>query len=177
MAKLVNSYRFLDSITSRMMKHWAKVDTPPLIPWSPLATPISQCTVSIVSSAGVSLKTDQPFDQEIERRDPWSSDPSYRVLPRATTTGDVRIYHLHINTSFAQQDLNCVMPLERLSRLEACPLSWLCFTPPDYVVPRRSSRPEWIMLVPNIYRYSGGEVGPVQPVHSALLTEVQFPVR
>ena len=29
------------------------------------------------------------------------------------------LYHLHINTSFAQQDLNCVMPLERLSQLEA----------------------------------------------------------
>ena len=29
------------------------------------------------------------------------------------------MYHLHINASFAQQDLNCVMPLERLRQLEA----------------------------------------------------------
>jgi len=67
----------------------------------------------------VARKTDEPFDQEIERRDPWSSDPSHRVLARATATGDVRVYHLHINTSFAQQDLTCVMPLERLRQLEA----------------------------------------------------------
>ncbi len=119
MAKIVNSYRFLDGITSRMMRHWATLGAPRQIPWSPLAKPISQCTVSIVSSAAVALKTDQPFDQEIERRDPWSSDPSYRVLPRATVTADVRVYHMHINTSFAQQDLNCVMPLERLCQLEA----------------------------------------------------------
>jgi len=119
MTKTVDSYRFLDGITSRMMKHWATLGSPQQIPWSPLAKPISQCTVSMVSSAGIALKSDQPFDEEIERRDPWSSDPSYRVLPRTTATGDVRVYHLHINTSFAQQDLNCVMPLERLCQLEA----------------------------------------------------------
>jgi D-proline reductase (dithiol) PrdB len=119
MPKIVNSYRFLDGVPKQIMKHWATLGGPRQIPWSPPAKPMSQCRVSIVSSAGVALKTDEPFDQEIERRDPWSSDPSYRVLPRATATGDVRVYHLHINTSFAQQDLSCVMPLERLSQLEA----------------------------------------------------------
>jgi D-proline reductase (dithiol) PrdB len=65
------------------------------------------------------LKTDRPFDQDIERRDPWFSDPSYRVLPRSASTGGVRVYHLHINPSFAEQDLNCVMPIERLNELQA----------------------------------------------------------
>jgi D-proline reductase (dithiol) PrdB len=119
MPKTVNSYRFLAGIPKQIMKHWATLGERRQIPWSPLDKPMSQCTVSLVSSAGVALKTDEPFDQEIERRDPWSSDPSYRVLPRSTVAGDVRVYHLHINTSFSQQDLNCVMPLERLSQLEA----------------------------------------------------------
>ena len=119
MAKIVDSYRFLDGISKLMMKHWATLGAPGQIPWTPLAKPISQCTVSVVSSAAVALKTDRPFDQEIERRDPWFSDPSYRVLPGKTATDDARVYHLHINTSFAQQDLNCVMPVERLSQLEA----------------------------------------------------------
>ena len=119
MARIVDSYRFLDGVPRRVMKRWATLGAPREIPWSPLAKPISQCTVALVSSAGVALKTDPPFDQEIERRDPWFSDPSHRVLPRATTTGQVRVCHLHINTSFAQEDLNCVMPLERLSQLEA----------------------------------------------------------
>jgi len=119
MAKTVDSYRFLESITKRVMKHWAALGAPGRVPWTPLAKPLSQCTVSIVSSAGVALKTDRGFDQEIERRDPWFCDPSYRVLPRATTADDVRVYHLHINTAFTQRDLNCLMPLERLNELAA----------------------------------------------------------
>jgi D-proline reductase (dithiol) PrdB len=119
MAKIVDSYRFLDGVPKRMMKRWATLGAPRQIPWTPLARPISQCTVAVVSSAAIALKTDRPFDPEIERRDPWFSDPSYRVLPSTTATGDARVYHLHINTSFAQQDLNCVMPVERLRQLEA----------------------------------------------------------
>lgn len=119
MAKTVDSYRFLDGVSKRVMKHWAALDTPRQIPWTPLARPLSQCAVSVVSSAAVALKADRPFDQEIERRDPWSSDPSYRVIPPTTTASDARVYHLHINPSFAEQDLNCVMPLERLNELAA----------------------------------------------------------
>jgi D-proline reductase (dithiol) PrdB len=119
MAKTVDSYRFLEGITRRVMKHWTSLGAPREIPWSPLAKPLSQCAVSLLSSAAVALKTDQPFDQGIERRDPWFSDPSYRVIPRTASTGGVRVYHLHINTSFAEQDLNCVMPIERLNELEA----------------------------------------------------------
>jgi len=119
MAKSVDSYRFLDGVSRRVMKYWASLGTPGPIPWTPLAKPLSQCAVSLVSSAGVALVSDRPFDQGIERRDPWLSDPSYRVLPRTASTGNVRVYHLHINSSFAEQDLNCVMPIERLNELEA----------------------------------------------------------
>jgi len=97
-----------------------------------------------VSSAAVAVKTDQPFDKEIERRDPWSSDPSYRVLPRKTATGGVRVYHLHINTSFAQQDLNCVMPLDRLSELEAVGEIGRC-APSHYSYMGYTVRPEALL--------------------------------
>ena len=119
MEKTVDSYRFLEGVTRRVMKHWASLGAPREIPWTPLAKPLAQCTVSLVSSAGVALITDRPFDQGIERRDPWFSDPSYRVLPRTASTGSARVYHLHINPSCAEKDLNCVMPVERLNELEA----------------------------------------------------------
>ena len=119
MAKTVDSYRFLDGITKRTMRHWATLGAPQQIPWTPLVKPMSQCTVALVSSAAVAMKTDRPFDREIEWRDPWFSDPSYRVVPGTAVTDDVRVYHLHINPSFAQQDLNCVMPVERLGQLAA----------------------------------------------------------
>jgi D-proline reductase (dithiol) PrdB len=119
MAKTVDSYKYLEGIAKRVMKHWASLGAPPEIPWTPLAKPLSQCTVSLLSSAGLALISDRPFDQEIERRDPWFSDASYRVLPRTASAGGVRVYHLHINPLFAEQDLNCVMPIERLNELEA----------------------------------------------------------
>ena len=117
MAKTVDSYRFLDAISKRAMKRWAGLPGETQIPWTPLARPLSKCTVSLVSSAAITLKTDPPFDPEIERRDPWFSDPSDRVLPRTVRTGGVQVCHLHINPAFAEQDLNSVLPAERLDEL------------------------------------------------------------
>lgn len=116
-AKTVDSYRFLDAVSKRAMKRWAGLPGETQIPWTPLAKPLSKCTVSLVSSAALALKTDQPFDPEIERQDPWFADPSYRVLPRTVRTGDVEVCHLHINPRFAEQDLNSVLPAERLDHL------------------------------------------------------------
>jgi D-proline reductase (dithiol) PrdB len=116
-AKTVDSYRFLDAISKRAMKRWAGLPGEIQIPWTPLAKALSKCTVSLFSSAAIALKTDHPFDPEIERQDPWFADPSYRVLPRTVRTGDIQVCHLHINPAFAEQDLNAVLPIERLDEL------------------------------------------------------------
>ena len=101
-----------------MMRTWIGMEKPRPTPWTPLAKPLSQCTVALLSSAGVALKTDQPFDQEGERQNPWWGDPSYRILPATATEMDVRLYHLHIDPRYAEQDLNCLFPLQRLKELE-----------------------------------------------------------
>jgi D-proline reductase (dithiol) PrdB len=119
MDKTVDSYRFISGITKRMIKSWISVERPREIPWTPLAKPLSECTVSLISSAGIALKSDRPFDQEGERRNPWWGDPSYRILPNTATSQDVRLYHLHIDPSCAEQDLNCLFPLQRLQELAA----------------------------------------------------------
>ena len=116
-AKTVDSYRFLDAIAKRAMKGWAGLPGERQVPWAALGKRLAECKVSLVSSAGLALKGDAPFDAEIERRDPWFADPSYRVLPRTVRTGEVQVGHLHINTAFAEEDLNSVLPVERLNRL------------------------------------------------------------
>jgi D-proline reductase (dithiol) PrdB len=73
--------------------------------------------VALVSSAGIARHDQLPFDQELERRDPWWSDQSWRPIPRGTSEADVGIYHLHIDPSFGHQDLDCVLPLRRLREL------------------------------------------------------------
>ena len=118
MPKTVDSFRFISGITKRMIKSWIEMEKPRPIPWTPLAKPLSECTVALLSSAGIALKTDKPFDQEGERKNPWWGDPSYRILPKTVTQDDVRIYHLHIDPSYAEQDLNCLFPLQCLQEME-----------------------------------------------------------
>ena len=89
------------------------------IPWTPLARPLSQATVAVVTSAGISCKSDPPFDMEREKREPTWGDPSYRSIPRESTAADIEVNHLHINTDFIRQDLNVMLPLNRMAEFEA----------------------------------------------------------
>jgi D-proline reductase (dithiol) PrdB len=72
-----------------MIKTWAGMEKPKPVPWMPLAKPLSECTVALISSAGIALKTDRPFDPAGERQNPWWGDPSYRVLPKMAAEKDV----------------------------------------------------------------------------------------
>src|SRR5689334_2450373 len=110
----VDSYRFIGGMTKRMVKTWVSLSKPTSIPWTPPTKPLSECTISMISSGGFALKTDRPFDQNIERHDPWFSDPSYRVIPKGTTAADIKVYHLHFNPAYAERDLGCIFPLQQL---------------------------------------------------------------
>ena len=96
------------------------MEKPRAIPWTPLAKPLSECTVTLISSAGIALKSDRPFDQEGERQNPWWGDPSYRILPKTATSQDeVRLYHMHIDPSYAEQDFELPVPVgDACKRLE-----------------------------------------------------------
>lgn len=115
----VDSFRFIDRATRQVVRSWIARETPRPIPWTPLTKPLSACRIALISSGGVALKTDKPFDQEGERRNPWWGDPSHRILPRQTKSEDIKIYHLHVDPYYGEQDLNCLLPLERLLDLEA----------------------------------------------------------
>jgi len=117
MEKEVDSYRYVSRLTGRIIRSWTKDGPPADFPWTPLEKPLAECTVALISSAGIALHTDQPFDQEGERQNPWWGDPSYRRIPQDTTEKEVGIYHLHVNPRYALQDLNCMMPLQRLQEL------------------------------------------------------------
>ena len=121
-SKKVDSYRFLDRVTKKLVQSWIGLETPRDvmrdIPWTPLSRPLEESTVALISSAGLALKSDRPFDQEGEKRDPWWGDPSFRVLPRTATEQGVKLYHLHIHPRVAEQDLNTLLPLQRLLELE-----------------------------------------------------------
>jgi len=115
----IDSYRFLDFATRQIMKAWVSRETQARrsIPWAPLTKPLGDCTVALVSTAGVARHDDVPFDQDGERRNPWWGDPTYRTIPQGTTEDDVGLYHLHIDPRFGQADLDVVLPMRRLAEL------------------------------------------------------------
>jgi D-proline reductase (dithiol) PrdB len=115
----IDSYRFLDFATRQIMKAWAARLEPGVIPFTPLPKPLRECTVALISTAGIARNDDRPFDQEGERRNPWWGDPSFRAIPLGTTERDVRLYHLHIDTRFGEADLDVVLPMRRLAELAA----------------------------------------------------------
>ncbi|HEX8994657.1 MAG TPA: glycine/sarcosine/betaine reductase selenoprotein B family protein [Ktedonobacterales bacterium] len=81
------------------------------IPWTPLRRPLAQATVALVSTAGIHLCADTPFELK--------SDASFRLIPRTARTTDLCITHEHYDRRDAARDPNLVFPLERLLELEA----------------------------------------------------------
>lgn len=80
--------------------------------WSPLARPLAECTVALVSTGGVHLRSQQPFDVDAEVGD-WSCRP----LPGDTDTADLTVTHTHYATQDALDDVNVMFPLDRLREL------------------------------------------------------------
>ena len=113
----IDSYRFLDFASRHVMKAWAGRQKPDVIPFTAMTKPLAECSVALVSTAGIARNDDVPFNQERERRDPWWGDPSFRVIPLGTTERDVRLYHMHIDPRFGEADLDVVLPMRRLSEL------------------------------------------------------------
>jgi len=88
------------------------------IPWTPLAKPLSECKVALLSTAGLSMRGDEPFDMEYERQNPTRGDSSWRRLRSDATSASIEANHLHIDTSYIERDLNVALPLDRLRELE-----------------------------------------------------------
>jgi D-proline reductase (dithiol) PrdB len=84
------------------------------VPWTPLRKPLPLCRVALVTTAGVHLKTDPPFDMS----DP-KGDPSYRVIPATNSPDDLTITHDYYDHRDADRDINVVFPIGILRQLQA----------------------------------------------------------
>jgi len=71
-------------LTERWLKRQPIEDYGPP-PWTPLHQPLSACTVALVTTAGVHLKDDAPFDIGDKE-----GDPTYRVIPLRKMSIDMR---------------------------------------------------------------------------------------
>ena len=81
------------------------------VPWTPLRKPLAESTVALVSTGGVHLRRDRPFNV--------NGDPTFRIIPKNTLASDMAISHQAYDRTDALKDINLVFPLERLRELEA----------------------------------------------------------
>ena len=117
--KIVDGFRFMPPSLSA----WIGKDIPAqpfsgAIPWTPLQKPVKETTFALMTSAGISMKTDPPFDVEREKREPSWGDPSSRKIPSTAGEKDIEVNHLHINTEYIKQDINVMLPLNRFQEFE-----------------------------------------------------------
>jgi hypothetical protein len=81
--------------------------------------PLGQAKIALLTSGALYLKGRQtPFDPERERSDPYWGDPSYRVIPRDTTQGEISVAHLHLNSDDILADFNVALPLRAFAEFE-----------------------------------------------------------
>lgn len=118
--KKVEGFRFLPPGLAAWIKTFIpENDYDGPIPWTPLDKPAAEASFALVTSAGISCVGDPPFDMEREKKE-WSwGDPSFRKIPRDATENDIRVNHLHINTSYIREDMNVMLPIARFAEFEA----------------------------------------------------------
>ena len=114
----VDSWRFTGSMIGKVLGS-AIPDTPnhAPIPWAPFTKPLSQARVALLTTAGLSMKGDTPFDMEFERQNPTRGDSSFRMLRADATEADIEANHLHIDTGYIERDINVALPLPLLHQL------------------------------------------------------------
>ncbi len=114
----VDPWRFAGQFLTRVLS--SRIPEEPThgeIPWTPISKPLAASKVALLSTAGLSMKGDKPFDMEMERQNPLRGDPGWRALRADASSASIESNHLHIDTSYILQDLNVALPLERLREL------------------------------------------------------------
>jgi D-proline reductase (dithiol) PrdB len=102
----------LDSLSQiqRTMLLTRAVEINDRAPFAPLPRPLAECSLAIVTSAGLHRRGDEPFGRE---------DPSYRVIPSDLPASDILQSHSSLafdKTAFIR-DINVVFPVDRVGEL------------------------------------------------------------
>lgn len=112
-SSMVRLYKHLPWLAERWARRHPFAETEG-IPWAPLKKPLRETVIALVTTAGVHLRAQLPFDMD----DP-NGDPSVRVVPSGVKEKELVITHNYYDHSAADRDLNVVLPLDRLKELKA----------------------------------------------------------
>jgi D-proline reductase (dithiol) PrdB len=110
---VVQAFKHVPWLASRWAKSHQFVEGRD-IPWTPLSKPVAESVIALVTTAGVHLKSQEPFDMD----DP-DGDPSFREIPSDARKEDLTITHKYYDHSAADRDINVVLPLDRMREFVA----------------------------------------------------------
>ncbi len=110
LAKFFTRYPALVERWARSNKFMINRDTP----WAPFTKEINKCRITLVTTGGVHLRAQPPFDMEDKE-----GDPTFREIPSDTPLTDLMITHNYYDQRHADQDINVVFPIQRLRGVEA----------------------------------------------------------
>ena len=84
------------------------------VPWTPLGKPLSESRVAIVTTAGLHLRDDKPFN-----RDHPGGESTYRILPGDADNADIVQSHFSIgfDRTAIYRDINITYPIDRMREL------------------------------------------------------------
>lgn len=81
------------------------------IPYSPRRSELRDTVFALVTTAGVHLREQEPYDLE--------GDNTWRMLPGDVQATDLMVTHGHYDHRHADVDINCVFPIDRLREVAA----------------------------------------------------------
>jgi D-proline reductase (dithiol) PrdB len=110
LARLFTRFPILVERWARSQDLIVKYDTP----WAPLSKDLRECRIALVSTAGVHLRSQLPYDMEDKE-----GDPTFREIPSWIKPEDLMITHNYYDHRDAEQDINIVFPMQRLGELDA----------------------------------------------------------
>lgn len=83
------------------------------IPWTPFSMPLTQARIGLVTTAGVHLVGQEPFNM-----DDHDGDPTFRELPTDTPADGYMITHDYYDHTDADKDINIVFPIDRMTEMK-----------------------------------------------------------
>ena len=79
------------------------------IPYTPHLRVLRESIFALVTTAGVHLRDQEPFDEQ--------GDNSWRLIPGDVQASQLMVTHEHYDHRHADEDINCVFPIDRLREL------------------------------------------------------------
>jgi D-proline reductase (dithiol) PrdB len=108
--------RYVDALN----KHYREQGFPPYrwtvnetAPLTRLSKPLSECTVTLLVSGGISQCSAAPFNPNAR------NDHRVDAIDREASSSDFQIHDAYYDHSDAEADINCVFPLDRLREMAA----------------------------------------------------------